>query len=99
MGKYCADCAHFNTKKPKKEGVEGLCKCNKEKDKKKEFKYAHTPECDKFEQTHGRSWYECEKLYDSGKKLETQGSVGEIPWFLPIILAVIAVIAKALGFI
>lgn len=99
MGKYCSDCKHFNTKKPKKEGATGCCKCMKEKDKKKEFKLSCMEACDKFEEDYGRNWYEKEKLYDDGKKINDSGKTGEIPWFMPIILAIIAIIAKTFGLI
>lgn len=89
MGRFCSDCANFNTKDKKAEGV---CMC---KVIKKHIP-ANTPACDKFSKSYSRSWYEREKLYDDGKASTEKFSGKETSIAVPIILIIILIILKLL---
>lgn len=87
MGKYCSDCAKFNTKDKK---VDGVCMCKAIK----KYIPANTPACSKFEKSYSRGWYEKEKLYDDGKAAENKWSGKETSILVPIILIIILIILK-----
>ena len=87
MARYCSDCANFDTKDKKAEGV---CKCKKIKD----YIPANTPACDKFEKSYSREWYEKEKLYDDGKASANKWSGKEVSILVPIALIIILIILK-----
>lgn len=89
MGKYCADCANFNTKDKK---ADGICMCKKIK----KHIPANTPACDKFEKSYSRGWYEREKLYDDGKANSNKWSGNEISILVPIVLIILLIILKIL---
>lgn len=87
MARYCSDCANFDTKDKKAEGV---CKCKKIKD----YIPANTPACDKFEKSYSREWHEKEKLYDDGKNSTEKWSGKEVSILVPIALIIILIILK-----
>ena len=89
MANFCSDCANFDTKEKKADGV---CKCKKIKD----YIPANTPACDKFQKSYSRSWYEKEKLYDDGKKSANKMKGNEISILIPIILIILLIILKLL---
>ena len=89
MARFCSDCANFDTKDKK---VDGVCKCKKIK----EYIPANSPACDKFEKSYSRGWYEKEKLYDDGKASANKMKGNEISIAVPIILIILLIILKLL---
>lgn len=92
MGKYCSDCANFDVKDKK---AEGICMC---KVIKKHIP-ANTPACDKFKKSYSRTWYEKEKLYDDGKESSNKWSGKETSILVPIVLIILLIILKILGIV
>ena len=87
MGRYCSDCANFNTKDKE---APGYCKCKKIK----KYVFANMPECKNFSKSYSRGWYEKEKLYDEGKASSNKWSGKEISILVPIILIILLIILK-----
>ena len=92
MSRFCSDCANYDIKDKKAEGV---CKCKKVK----EYIPANTPACEKFEKSYSRDWYEREKLYDAGKESANKFSGKEISIIVPIILIILLIILKLLNIV
>ena len=87
MGKYCSDCANFNTKDKK---APGYCKCKKIK----KYVFGNMPACKDFSKSYSRGWYEKEKLYDDGKESSNKWSGKETSILVPILLIILLIILK-----
>lgn len=87
MGRYCSDCANFNTKDKK---AEGYCKCKKIK----KYVFGNMEACKDFSKAYSRGWYEKEKLYDDGKAAQNKWSGKETSILVPIALIILLLILK-----
>jgi len=98
MARYCRYCENFNTKEKAKEGY---CQCKKKKEepKEKQYVWANSEACEKFENNYGLSSYEKEKLYDSAKAEQNKYKEDKstpTQLIIVFIILIIVVIAKLL---
>lgn len=91
MSKYCSDCVFLNQKDKK---MDGIYKCKQCK------KYVNTTyaACDKFSGNYSLNWYGKSKLYDEGKKVNTNITPTASYVVILIILSILYVIGKLNGY-